>query len=66
MRILQIAILSTFALFEPLTMAAPVLDTVNGNLVREPVLQDYQKAERSPGFSKITDIIDENEKPLAE
>ena len=66
MRILQIAILSTFALFEPLSMAAPILDSVNGNLVRDPALSDYQKAERSPGFSKITDIIDENGKPVSE
>ncbi len=47
-------------------MAAPIQDSVNGNLVREPALSDYQKAERSPGFSKITDIIDENGKPVSE
>jgi hypothetical protein len=31
-------------------------DSVNGNLIPEPRLLDYVRAERTPGFSEITDI----------
>jgi hypothetical protein len=41
-------------------MADSHTDTVNGNLIPEPTLADYDHATRTPGFSPITDIVDAN------
>lgn len=47
-------------------MAGSQEDSVNGNLLSEPKLQDYVRAERSPGFSAITEIRDSNGNPVKE
>jgi hypothetical protein len=40
-------------------------DSVNGNLIRQPELRDYHQAERTPGFSPITDVINSEGRPAS-
>lgn len=35
-------------------------DISNGNLISEPNLSDYSHATRTPGFSEVYDIVDQN------
>jgi|GEM_PF-4353326 len=40
-------------------------DSTNGNLIPEPALRDHVRAERTPGFSPVTDVRDENGAPVS-
>jgi hypothetical protein len=60
MRQFLIILLASFGLFQSVSIADSRVDAVDGNLIQEPVLNDYVKAERTPGFSPITDVVDQN------
>jgi len=64
--ILIAALLTSMSLLQGSSMAGSQEDSVNGNLLSEPKLQDYVRAERSPGFSAITEIRDSNGNPVKE
>ncbi|MBC7397537.1 MAG: hypothetical protein H7333_08845 [Bdellovibrionales bacterium] len=38
----------------------PDTSAANGNLIPEPALHDYSKAQRTPGFSPIYAVVDQN------
>ena len=46
-------------------MADSKLDAVDGNQIQEPTLKDYARANRVPGFSEITDVVDQNGEAVA-
>jgi hypothetical protein len=41
-------------------------DPSDGNRIAEPELRDYVRAERTPGFSPITGIVDANGDPISD
>jgi hypothetical protein len=45
------------------SMADSNTDSVNGNLIPEPALADYSAATRTPGFSAIVDVVDQDGNP---
>ena len=58
MKFFLFAILASFGLFQSASIADSNIDLTNGNLIAEPTLQDYARAERTPGFSETFDIVD--------
>lgn len=58
MRFFGLIIATYLSFFQSLAFADSYPDSVNGNLISEPTLNDYVLAERTPGFSPIVDIID--------
>ena len=65
MRFLLLALLASFGLFPSFSMADSKLDAVDGNQIQEPTLKDYARANRVPGFSEITDVVDQNGEAVA-
>jgi len=61
MRIFLLLVVFT-SFFSSHSKADLASDTADGNLIAEPILSDYSKAERTPGFSPITDIVDQDGK----
>jgi hypothetical protein len=58
--ILIAALITSMSLIQGSSLAGSQDDSVNGNRIAEPKLQDYVRAERTPGFSAITDVRDAN------
>ncbi len=46
--------------------ASPFGDPSDGNRITEPELRDYVRAERTPGFSPLTGVVDSNGDPANE
>jgi hypothetical protein len=44
--------------------AGPLGDASDGNRIAEPELKDYVRAERTPGFSPVTGVVDANGDPV--
>ena len=38
----------------------------DGNQIAEPILSDYAHAERTPGFSPVTDVVDQHGNQLSQ
>ena len=52
-------VLSFLAISSP-SRAGANEDSVNGALIPEPTLNDYVQGSRTPGFSPIVDVVDQN------
>ena len=65
MRIFLFALLASLGFFQSASIADS-FESADGNLIQEPNLSDYVRAERTPGFSPITDVVDQNGKMVAE
>ena len=67
MRLFLISLIASAGLIQGVSTASKagsIPDAMNGNLIREPALLDYQKGDRTPGFSKITEVLDPNGTPV--
>ena len=64
--ILIASLITSMSLVQGSSLAGSQEDSVNGNLISEPKLQDYGRAERTPGFSAITEVRDANGNPARE
>lgn len=64
MKLFLLCFLAFFGIFQSAALASDSQDTldafdsVDGNRISEPTLKDYVQAERTPGFSLITDVVD--------
>ncbi len=66
MKLLFLSVLFSAALFTSISQANAPENHVDGNQIQEPFLTDYVRAERTPGFSPVTDIIDSRGNHLSE
>ena len=60
MRFKFILILLLSPFFISFSQATETNELSDGNQIAEPILADYVRAERTPGFSPITDVVDEH------
>jgi hypothetical protein len=66
MRTIFLVLIASAGVMHGPSHAGSVGDSVNGNLIPEPALRDYVRAERTPGFSPVTDVRDQNGTPVRE
>ena len=66
MKMVLLILIASASLLQGTSIAGSPDDSTNGNRIPEPALRDYVRAERTPGFSPITDIRDEDGKPVRE
>ena len=64
MKLFLLILLTLTSLPHGSSMANDSNESFNGHLISEPKLPDYVKAERTPGFSAITDIQDAEGRPV--
>ncbi|NDG83535.1 MAG: hypothetical protein EBX52_00680 [Proteobacteria bacterium] len=60
-----LVLIASMGLVQGSSHAGSGADSTNGNLIPEPSLRDYVRAERTPGFSPVTDVRDENGAPVS-
>lgn len=65
MRKIFFVLIASLSLLQGSSIAGSTGDSADGNRIPEPALRDYVRAERTPGFSPITEIRDENGTPVA-
>ncbi len=66
MRFFLFILLAPVTLLPTFSIAETELDLANGNLIPEPLLQDYVQANRVPGLSQVSEIIDSLGNPVSE
>jgi hypothetical protein len=60
MRLVMFALFSALLFSQSASIAQTSEDPSNGNLISEPSLADFDHASRTPGFSQVYDIVDQN------
>jgi hypothetical protein len=63
MKLFLLILVAGIGLFGGTSQAGDSSECYNGHLIAEPRLPDYVHAERSPGFSPITEIQDADGEP---
>jgi hypothetical protein len=58
MKLILLILVTSIGLIGSSSRAGDSSESYNGHLIPEPKLHDYVKAERTPGFSPITEIQD--------
>jgi hypothetical protein len=64
MKLFLLILVALTGLIQGSSLANDSNESFNGHLISEPKLPDYVKAERTPGFSSITDIQDAEGRPV--